>query len=325
MNKYNILTTAVLIITLFFTSGCSILDGYLPDEVRVDYRNGKEGLDLILNTPKDIIIYDQDKPAPEIFEITLANKGAYDVEDSDISIYIEVPNAFLRNEEDKGTFTITSFNEYSDTNRDILYGKGPYSDKGEKHTFLFNMIPEIPPDQGITARMKVETCYSYNTIISETICINTERLENGEGCSKKSYTFPHGQGAPIGVSEIQIRDMYDADTNKISPQIQLTFTNYQGNIFSLPGNVENLCSSMEAINTLHVDAIHLGNLDLSCNIEDDTLTFSDTKTVLCTPEQNNAQETSLGYYDSPIYIELSYTYKEIEENKINIKREGFYS
>jgi len=307
---------SILLLSLFvlFIAGCSGGSSLLfePD---FKYRSGTVGAEITLEGPSSLIIYDNEEAIHE-YMFAIANKGAHDLTSSEVYVKITAPDGFV---EEEDSFIITSLSEMTER-LDELPGKSEYSTKGETTNHFLN-VKANPPFPGGTATLKVDMCYTYETLLIDTVCIETN-AQNKE-CDTRTYKYSQGQGGPVAIKEVAIRDKRD-DTD-IQPEFHITIENRQGGITALPGEFTQACNEQQNINKIKVSSITLGNEELLCNIEDGILDLhpehntlqTDYVTLICTAKQSFDVGNS---FESPLYILLEYGYRSSDEMTIDMRR-----
>jgi len=195
----------IMMFLVLFSYGCTD-----TTETTIEYRRGTDGVE---------ISFMENMPPSEVYDnsqielvVEVKNKGAYPQPQSATGWAILVTPGGTR----VGTLYLDGFD-----NRIIMgmprqiaipnvNGKSPYNLEGgyEIVTFLGNVInldSQTLPEYD--AKFMVTSCYSYQTIASETICIDPEPYstkQKDEVCTiPPSYSFSGGQGGPVGVTSIE--------------------------------------------------------------------------------------------------------------------------
>ena len=313
----NVKTTIIIILFTLILTACNI-DQLLPDSTNVDFRKGTQGLIVDIEGENDIITYGHDTSTNEAYIIKIENKGATDIPQEGFFMKIHHTSDFLRLK--NGDLLIDSLKTF---NIDTMLGKSKYNSKGDyiEHLLVFQGTP--PFNQGATASISVDTCYLYETILSKTICINTQINKNNKGCKKDTYSFSQGQGGPMKISKAEIKETIKPGTDDvIIPKIILTIENSGGNIFTLPESFKQACLEKKDINRFRISDAKLGTMELDCNGE---IVMKDkSKKIVCTPDA--AFGESLGVsFDTILYIKLEYGYLETATKNINVIRESYTS
>lgn len=318
-NKKSIITLIILTLLVFAFSGC------LPTASIIDYRTGTKGLLFSLEGPNEIIIY-EDEPSPyEEYEIKIENDGATKIEDQDIYVKVDLKDGFLKMKNDGSNYIIlNSLDAFNLATIHQLEGKTKWGFDGEDISHFFTLEAMAPPNQGVTAIISAELCYRYETILSDSICINTVRHRDNEGCSRSDYSYGSGQGGPIKISKVEVREIVD-DRNNVVPRIVLTIENAEGGIVSLPDgdNFKEGCLAKEEINKLKITEALLGQDYLTCNDGDDEISLVDgEKRVVC-ELGGQLPDNAQGYFDTTLYIELEYGFHSITSKTVNIVRKNY--
>ena len=137
--------------------------------------------------------------------------------------------------------------------------------------------------------------------------------------------MPGGQGAPLVVTDIETRMVFNSQDNGIQPQITLYLENQgNGKIINI-NNINSLCSSQpinkEDINTISLEAEIFslnGNINLECKPDNPIeIKKASTKIVCTSPELFGL---GVGTFTSPIHIKIDYGYMTTISKDIKIKK-----
>jgi len=319
INLKKLVTIIVTLTLLVFTfSGC------LPSASVIDYRTGTKGLLFSIEGPNEITIYGNEPSPYEEYEIKIENDGATKIEDQDIYVKIDLKDGFLKMKSDGSNYaTLNSLDAFNLATIHQLEGKTKWGFDGEDISHFFTLEALARPNQGVTAIISAELCYRYETILSDSICINTIKHRDGGGCSRSDYPYG-GQGGPIKISKVEVREIVD-DRGDVTPRIVLTIQNAEGGIVSLPDgdNFKEGCLAKEEINKLKITEALLGQDYLTCNDGDDEITLVDgEKRVVC-ELGGQLPENPQGYFDTTLYIELEYGFHSIISKTVDIIRKNY--
>lgn len=324
MNK-NIFMTGIILISLLGLTGC------LPTSTEVDYRMGTEGLVLSIEGADEILIYQNDFAPYENYEIKVENKGATSIEEGSSSssngIYMRIQMSEFLKEKDseKNKVSLRSLNDIAGYSITTLEGKTRYGTNGEYISHFLDVLATAPPNQGVQANIKVDLCYSYKTVLSDSVCIENHVMRQNKGCKQKEYSYSSGQGAPIKISSIEIKYNLLED-DKVTPKVIFKVENDEGDIVSLAEGTEFMqgCLSQQNLNKIKLVSAKLGANSLSCDTEDnDIIELEDNEKIIVCELQGSSEDTPEGYFDSPLYIELEYGYHTSEVMEIDIIRENY--
>lgn len=308
---------------------CMLLPGCLPSTPEIDYRVGTEGLVLSIIGPEEIMLYDDEAQYFEDYEIKIENKGATTIGGSGSAsttegIYMRIQLSEFLSEKDSGKkqISLNSLSEISPSPLTELDGKTMYSNEGWDVSYFLPIKATAPPNRGVDASIKVDLCYRYKTILSSTVCVNTKKQKEGEGCKTKEYSFYGGQGGPIAITKVEVRETTEQD-GKVNPRVILTVENRGDDIVSLPegDDFKQACLASQNINKLKMNAVKLGTRDMTCDVTDNQIDISDDdeKVVVCT-YSGDMGTAPLGYIDSLLYVELEYGYHASESKDLSIVR-----
>ncbi|MFT4297739.1 MAG: hypothetical protein ACMXX5_00955 [Candidatus Woesearchaeota archaeon] len=322
MKKLKLFTIIIGCMILLNLSGC-----FSPPGVTyIDFRSGREGLRLSILGPNEMKLYPGQETTYEEFEFIVENRGASNLENNDIYMRIQMTDNFLvKKDTDIGRITLRSLDEFNNMRITSLEGKSSYRRTGDQISHFLNTEATPPPQKYTTANIRADLCYRYKTILSDSICINTVKHLPGKGCSRTRYTYNQGQGAPIRITSIEIREIYTQD-DEIQTNIVLEIENVEGNIVSLPdgSNFIEGCLSRHNINHIKIESATLGNNQLKCTEDDDDIIelIDNKRNIVCTL-QGSHPDISEGHYDTTLYIELAYGYHTSAVKRVNIVREDY--
>ena len=297
----------ILLISLFGLTGC------LPSTPAINYRTGTEGLVLSIDGSDEIFIYQNDVAPYENYEIKIENKGATPIKEgtsgsSNDGIYMRIHmSEFLKEKESgKSKVSLRSLDDIASYSLTILEGKTIYGTKGEDVSHFLDVLASAPPNQGVEANIKADLCYSYKTILSDSICVENKVMRRNKGCTRKEHTYSSGQGAPIAITNVKIEYNLLQD-DKVTPKIVFKVENVEGDIVSLAEGTEFMqgCLSQQNLNKIKLVSARLGANDLNCDTEDNNvIELKDNEKVIVCELESSSIESPEGYFDSPLYIEL---------------------
>jgi hypothetical protein len=312
-----IIIVCFCLISLLILSGC-----FSPGVTYIDYRSGTEGLNINIIGPNDITLYPGSTSEYDEYEFRIINKGSTTINKDDIYMRIQLTNNFLREKDtDKNRIILRSMDDFNAQKTTYLEGKTRFNIQGYDISHFIN-IEAIPgPHRYTTANIRADLCYRYKTILTESICINTRKHRPNQGCNKKEYYFSNGQGAPIRISKLEVRELQTSDDN-IEIRLMITVENVQGNIVSSAQSDKFAegCLLQQDINKIDIIEAKLGSIDLNCNNNNDIIELIDNqRTITCTID-DNISDNAQGYFDTPLYIELAYGYYTTYSKSISIIR-----
>lgn len=328
-NKYLTHSTAALIIlvclsVLFAMVGCGF-DPF-PSSSVPNFRTGKEGLELSLEGADRIYIYGSNASLVEPYLIRVENKGATKIMDQDIFLKVNLLDGFLNNFENSH-LTLNSLKDFEGGQGPTeLGGKTKDHRTGELVTHTINLKPVTPPSRGLTSRISIDLCYKYETILTDSVCINT-KLQQNKGCTKNRYAYHSGQGAPINIKEVEIKEVLGDSTGSILNYfVVFVIENSKQNIFSLAdtsGSFKEGCLAKSDINKLELTEAKLGKYDLEC--QEKIIEIKDKeRRVVCELEDKDFGTGDFGHVDTLLTLKLEYGYSENLVKEVDLIREDFY-
>jgi len=183
----------------------------------------------------------------------------------------------------------------------------------------------------VDSRFIINACYAYSTILSKTICIDTDPFGLGvakKSCDAKDISLS-SQGAPIAIKKIEQKVL--PGNNK--DEVRLEFSIYADNVGE--GTIidrnrySQICSGQELVtedfNSISLDRVQFSGYEYSQDFQD----------MDCT---NPMIKTKDGYYsrcvmkdgipkskltfETPLIVQLSYGYKQIISEDVSILDTG---
>lgn len=319
---------------LFIITICTlmILQGCIPDTPELDFRDGTEGLVLSLEGPDEIKLVGSMQDATEEYSFTVENKGTYTVEDDQVYLKIRVADEFLKDlTSSTSTVSLQKLSSFNGGGKITqLYGKTRYYKEGDSVQHFTSFKTSVPLGTSITSTIDADLCYLYRTTLSKTICITTKKRYDNKGCSEKVYSFSNGQGAPVAITQAEVRESTAADSTVNEIRIMLTIENVGGDLVGLGTKdgasvLSDLCTSQSYLNQLEITSAKLGNRDLTCNLGNSIISLEeDEKVVECKlttiPSTDNTLE---GYMQTPLNINLTYAYHANSQKEVDIVSEEF--
>jgi hypothetical protein len=310
----NICIILVILSTLFI-GGCMNNNNIRQPARRI---TGNDGLTFKIEGKNKIELFGN-FPATEIYQINIENKGKYNIKNDEFFAEIVLKDGLRENQENKQNIILNSLSDFNIYNINTLEGLSQIRLKGDSITKMLNIETNVPSGQGITTGFTTKACYKYQTIFSETVCINSIKKNKEDNCAKSSYSFASGQGAPIKISKVEIVDKL-IENNLVTPRIILTIENTKKQITSLPETFSSPCKSQENINKIKLVNAQLGQQMLSCNVENGIIDLSkNEQTVVCDLDRNPNIEFG-DSFDTILHIILEYGYSNIETFNIDIVR-----
>ena len=334
--KHLILILAVILII----SGCINLNPKETTTTSSLYK-GTKGLELsfVKNAPPSRVFASTDDENPSQFKVivNIKNKGAHDI-------------GFEDDGQDKGKLVLTPEGGYVDF---IKIDESQSVSPGDKSALFEvrgislsnNVGDEIIIHSTLTARklsslsavhsstIFTTICYPYKTEISASACIDPDIYGEGPGkkaCEAKNLAFSGGQGAPVAVTNIEVRMVPKGE--EVEPQFLIHVENKgNGEVIKRKG-YEEACSA--GIPSEETDPLNnffnvvgikakLSTQDLKCEQGDkEKMVILDGKKgiVKCYPEKWDSEDKKA--YLTPLSIVLDYGYTKTISKSFNIEKSG---
>jgi len=308
-----ILTVSILL--LLFSFGCSQKTG----ETNVDYRKGTEG--IVMNFMEDMPPTQMYDNMPIELVVELRNKGAYPQPNPVTGWAINVINP---NTKGVGTLYLSGFENKLITGmpKQIhipeLEGKNPYNLEGGFNTVSFrgNIINFDSRDiDNYNANFLVTSCYNYETLASETVCIDPEPYSTKQKtrvCTiPPSYSLSGGQGAPVAVTKVEEIVL----SNKI--QFKIYIKNL-GNGKVIDKNRLNI-DCPYSLDYTNLDKVYVSgkvsSYSLSCRPNNPIMLINGVGSVICTIPKPAMSKSA---YTTPLQIKLEYGYTSSIQRGVEI-------
>jgi hypothetical protein len=314
-----VLAMAIIVLSTILSSCIS-----MPYTPSIDYRIGTKGLEMTLDGPSKIEIYEGETGIKEEFSLKVENKGSVTVENDEMYTLITLPDTFLK-ATNPPIMTLEDVSSYNgQVGVEEINGKTRYDKDGESISHYFTLEANPPKNQGATATIKAELCYKYKTVLSTSVCINTVKQEKGKGCKISTYSFSNGQGAPIRINSVEVRELRN-DDGTTTQKIVMDIDNVNGNIFSLPDgdSFKEGCLAKEKINSFNIERALLGTISLNCNKGNKAVSMKDNERQLECDVPSSLQSNAVGFLDTTLYIELGYGYYDSIEKTVDIIRKNY--
>ncbi|RLE37633.1 hypothetical protein DRJ17_06140 [Candidatus Woesearchaeota archaeon] len=305
----------VLIFLLFFSFGCSPETG----ETDVDYRKGTHG--IVMNFMTDIppaTMYDN-MPIDLIVEIR--NKGAYPQPNPITGWAINVISPTTKG---IGTLYLSGFDNTlimgmpKQMSIPKLEGKNPYNPEGgyDVVSFRGNIINfDSRNIDSYNANFLVTSCYNYETIASQTVCVDPEPYSTKEKTKvciiPPSYSLSGGQGAPVAVTKIEETVL----SNKI--QFKIYIKNL-GDGKIIDKNRLNI-DCPYSLDYTNLDKVYVSGrvsgYSLSCKPRNPITLTKGVGSVICTIPKPVMSKSA---YTTPLQVKLEYGYSSSIQKSVEI-------
>lgn len=304
-----------LISLLFFSFGCTPETG----DTGVDYRKGTQG--IVMNFMADMPparMYDN---MPIDLVVEIRNNGAYPQPTSITGWAINVISPTAKG---IGTLYLSGFDNtlIAGMPKQIsipkVEGKSPYNPEGGYDVVSFhgNIINFNSRNiDSYNANFLVTSCYKYETIASQTVCVDPEPYsakEKTKVCTiPPSYSLSGGQGAPVAVTKIEETVL----SNKIQFKIYMKNLGDGKIIDKNRLNIDCPYSlDYTNLNKVYVSG-RVSGYSLSCKPGNPILLAKGEGSVICTIPKPVMSKSA---YTTPIQIKLEYGYTSSIQRSVEI-------
>jgi len=304
----------ILILFLFLSFGCTTKIG----ETDVDYRTGTQG--IVMNFMTDIPpakMYD-DMPIDLVVEIK--NKGAYP-QPTSITGWAIITTSGTNG---IGTFYLSGFDDTlimgmpKQMSIPNLEGKNPYNLEGgyDVVSFRGNIINfDSRNIDSYNANFLVTSCYNYETITSQTICVDPEPYsakEKTKVCTiPPSYSLSGGQGAPVAVTKIEEAVL----SNKIQFKVYIKNLGDGKIVDKNRLNIDCPYSlDYTNLNKVYVSG-RVSGYSLSCKPNNPINLINGEGSVVCTVPKPAMSKSA---YTTPLQVKLEYGYSSSIQRSVEI-------
>ncbi len=305
----------VLILILFFGFGCD----QKTEEPSVDYRKGTQG--IVMNFMTDMppaTMYDN---MPIDLVVEIKNKGAYPQPNPITGWAINVISPTTKG---IGTLYLSGFDNTLIVGMpkriDIpqLEGQSPYNPEGgyDVVSFRGNILNfDSRNIDNYNANFLVTSCYKYETISSQTVCVDPEPYSTKEKtkvCTiPPSYSLSGGQGAPVAVTKIEEIVL----SNKIQFKIYLKNV---GDGKVIDKNRLNI-DCPYSLDYTNLDKVYVSGrvsgYSLSCRPNNPIILINGVGTVICTIPKPAMSKSA---YTTPLQVKLEYGYSSSIQKGVEI-------
>ena len=305
----------VIIFFLFLSSGC----GPKTEDTNVNYRKGTQGIvmNFMTNMPP-AKMYDN---MPIELVVEIRNKGAYPQPNPLTSWAINVisPNA-----KGIGTLYLSGFDNTiimgmpKQMSIPKLEGKSPYNPQGgyDVVSFRGNIINfDSRKTDSYNANFLVTSCYNYETLASQTVCIDPEPYSTKEKTKvcivPLSYSLSGGQGAPVAVTKVEEIVL----SNKI--QFKIYIKNLGDGKIIDKNRVNIDCPY--SLDYTNLDKVYVSGrvsgYSLSCRPNNPIILINGVGTVICTIPKPAMSKSA---YTTPLQVKLEYGYSSSIQKGVEI-------
>lgn len=333
MNKKIISLFAFLIL---FIAACTT--GTKKSSTDIDVRVGFSGLTLefLKNTPPQKVF--EGDIVPVLLKVK--NNGAYSIPENNKAVLsLGFEKDYTKSVKLLQGGRVQALDGLYNTAALNLEGKSPINQIGDEEVISYNLeAGKIDPQsEAHTSTVVATLCYPYETVLSSTVCIDTD-INNlrpaKKVCSNKYLIFSNGQGAPVAVTKLEINMLPTISeknaADKIKPQFLIYVENKgQGTVIKNEA-VKDFCTksdtSHENLNIVYVDA-ELSGKKLKCQLEKKKdsnelghIKLKDKKDIIRCSTVNAEESNKADYmsdidrnqdpYLSPLKISLNYGYTQ---------------
>src|SRR3989344_3701506 len=260
------------LILILFIIGCGTISTTKPAK-EVDVRVGFNGFttEILKKTPPQKVF--EDEVFPVIIKVR--NIGAFSLEKDDKAIVaLGVEKDYTKDLKLLAGGKIEQTEE--NTANFNLEGRSNINLKGEEEVISYNIqAGKVDPQSEFHGSTVIATlCYPYETILSSTVCIDTDvsNIRPGKkACSAQDLVLNNGQGAPVAITKIESSMLPKADEKKIVPQFLIFIENKGSGTAVRKDAVKDFCTkssnesyqSSRNVNVIYVRA-SLSNEELEC-------------------------------------------------------------
>ncbi|MBT7903411.1 hypothetical protein HN587_06125 [Candidatus Woesearchaeota archaeon] len=291
--------------------------GKTADNVKIqDYRKGTEGIKLEFvesMPPEKVLVGDMFN-----FGIRLENKGAYDVDLAEGSLFLNFDSTMFLIEEDTRT------QEFELLGRSAFVSDGEFTEI--YYPALSRCFQQLKGNQkkNFSQTVVAIACYAYETHASADICFdpnsNKQSAKNEEKvCTQSAVSLSGGQGAPIAVTQISPEIVPYGNKIRAQIDIDLSIANSQGEVYLNEFIAE--CDDPKIQNKIFVEAeisgqnMHCKSLVNTFNEKPGTAVFRSGKSkIRCYTELNKED----GAFITPVTVTAKYNYKDKVHHKLMI-------
>lgn len=295
-----------------------------------DFQTGTEGLSFeIFNVPEEI--YDNSQTQPTV---TVWNKGAYDLKDGRLMISTGKDDFCL----------FMGDNGCADALFEKLEikGKSVFNPIGDFQIFEFGIRPKQlkKTEEERTEPVVFKTCYEYETVLREDICIDTMQgaMTTIEKACETKPIDTDDQGAPIAIKKIETR-FHKSTNDFVVPEFIITIRNEGNGEVIKKQKTSSVCSSEKLNpkdwNTITLEEIRvmndrfryilgtggksIGGNNIKCipNNEKGIRLKDKEVTLNCFVDPPGISKTE-GAFMTQIALKLKYGYTYTESRKIRI-------
>ncbi|MBA3064697.1 hypothetical protein FP803_04640 [Candidatus Woesearchaeota archaeon] len=305
----------VIIFLLFFSFGCTPK----TEETGVDYRTGTQG--IVMNFMADMPPAKMYDSMPIDLVVEIKNKGAYPQPNplTGWAINVISPNA-----KGIGTLYLSGFDTAfimgmpQSMSIPSLEGKNIYNSEGgyDVVSFRGNIIDfDSRNIDSYNANFLVTSCYNYETIASQTVCIDPEPYSTKQKtrvCTiPPSYSLSGGQGAPVAVTKVEETVL----SNKI--QFKIYIKNL-GDGEVIDKNRLNI-DCPYSLDYTNLDKVYVSGrvsgYSLSCRPNNPIMLINGIGSVICTVPKPTMSRSA---YTTPLQVNLEYGYSSSIQKSVEI-------
>jgi hypothetical protein len=274
-----------------------------------NFRTGTGGLSVsfIPNHPPAKVYVRNGEVNEVSIGINLKNLGAADI----------TGGALVLSGYDPGILAIPSYRVF--TASDDLVGKSAFNPQGGFNSFDFNGAVNLPAmGDRYSPNILATACYDYSTFTELSVCIDPDPYLTKPRACTPSNIASSGQGAPIGVSKVNV------EPTKGRTIFQIFFKNFgNGDVFSsaygsarcLPngGGID----ERQELDIIIVRKVKLGNQDITANCKGmgwgSVRLNNGENFIYCTYDTQGTDS-----YQTVLSVEMGYSYRITTSRSLEI-------
>lgn len=294
--------TIFLLILCVSLISCTGGRGGMVDQ---DFQTGTQALQYRFIAPQGNLFQGQNS---EIV-IGIDNRGASPIRQGYINLIVESPYIQIIG---------------NHRQRFSLQGRSTMFPQGEQSQIRYPIIVGDMDRQSVERKTTVlaNVCYDYMTQLNEVVCIDPDPYDFSRSIERQVCRVTDirssGQGAPLVIDAVGVTMVRDGTV--VYPTFSISVQNRGNGIAVSSDRVNQLCSNSplttEQLNTFSVMAM-LGETQLEC---DQHVVQLRNKQARIQCRDTRGIDPSLGVYQTPLYIRLTYGYSDTISKEITIVR-----
>lgn len=275
-------------------------------------------------------------PPSRIFEqnqfnviVNVKNKGAYDV-GFDKDGKVSDDNGILVLTPESGYVDIKELNEQKGVVSAgfSVRGRSLSNDVGDEINLYSTLeARELSSLSALHSSIIFATiCYPYQTKVSTSVCIDPDIYDLGtvkQACDGKDLSFSGGQGAPVAVTNVEVRMAPEGEN--VKPQFLIHVENKGNGEIVRKEEYETACQrkispEQDYFNVVNIE-VKLSNKELECEQRDNKkIVILDGKKGII--KCSSGEIVAKNAYVAPLSITLDYGYTKTISKGFNIEKVG---